>query len=223
MRESSRAHAALARLREAGFAPAAILDIGACRGEWAIAARRIFPEAHLRLLDALEENAPALAAAAARIGNATAGIAVLGREDGVERDFHVVHAGARTGSSLYAENTRFPQEARRVVQRSLEARLAGDPRHYGLAKLDVQGAELDILRGAGPRLDALEAVQMEVALRPYNDGAPLIAEVLAAMEEMGFTPFDILDDIRLRKGGLLVQVDMLFLRRGSRFIPPPPY
>ncbi|MGG5823046.1 FkbM family methyltransferase [Falsiroseomonas sp. HW251] len=223
MQETSRAFAALARLRAAGFAPEAILDIGAYRGEWAIAARRLFPEAHIRLLDALEENAVALATAAARIGNATAGIAVLGREDGVERDFHVVHAGVQTGSSLYAENTRFPREARRVVQRSLAARLAGDPRHYALAKLDVQGAELDILRGAGSRLEALEAVQMEVALRPYNAGAPLIAEVLAGMEAMGFTAFDILDDIRLPGQGLLVQVDMLFLRHGSRFVPAPPF
>lgn len=223
MDESSRAYGAFQRLREAGFAPEGVLDIGAYRGDWALAARRIFPAAHIRMFDALEENAAQLAAVAARIGDAAAEIAVLGAEEGVPRDFFVVHARVQTGSSLYAENTRHRKEARPVTQRSLAACLADDPCRYALAKLDVQGAELDILRGAGPRLAALQAIQMEVALLPYNAGAPRIAEVLTAMEAMGFATFDILDEIRPPRLGVLLQVDILFLRHGSRFIPAPPY
>ena len=62
-----------------------------------------------------------------------------------------------------------------------------------LLKLDVQGFELEVLRGSRIALDAAEFVLLEVSTLNYNRGAPLVAEVLDFMNQRGFVLFDIAD------------------------------
>jgi hypothetical protein len=54
-------------------------------------------------------------------------------------------------------------------------------------KLDVQGAELDILRGAGALLDGVRALDLEVEFAPLYRGQPLFADVDAYLRERGFS------------------------------------
>lgn len=53
-------------------------------------------------------------------------------------------------------------------------------------KLDVQGAELDVIRGATEVLRSTLVVQTEVEFLPLYEGQPLFAEVDQAMRERGF-------------------------------------
>jgi FkbM family methyltransferase len=53
-------------------------------------------------------------------------------------------------------------------------------------KLDVQGHELEILRGAPERLTDVRAVELEVCLNPIMAGTPLFGEVDAFLRERGF-------------------------------------
>jgi len=53
--------------------------------------------------------------------------------------------------------------------------------------IDVQGAELAVLRGFGARLDAVRAIWMEVSTVPLYAGQPLYAEVDDFMSKAGFT------------------------------------
>jgi FkbM family methyltransferase len=55
-----------------------------------------------------------------------------------------------------------------------------------VVKLDVQGHELDILRGAEEVLRRTRAVELEVCFNPIMDGTPLFGEVDAFMRERGF-------------------------------------
>jgi hypothetical protein len=43
-----------------------------------------------------------------------------------------------------------------------------------LRKADVQGYELELLRGANATLPAIEVILPEVFILPYNVGAPLL-------------------------------------------------
>lgn len=54
-------------------------------------------------------------------------------------------------------------------------------------KLDVQGAELDILRGAGPALDITLGVEVEVEFQPIYRGQPLFADVDTFLRGRGFS------------------------------------
>ena len=70
-----------------------------------------------------------------------------------------------------------------------------------LLKLDIQGFELEVLRGSRIALDFAEFVLLEVSTLNYNRGAPLVAEVLDFMNQRGFVLFDIADLDRNRMTG----------------------
>lgn len=81
-----------------------------------------------------------------------------------------------------------------------------------LIKLDVQGYELEVLKGATMALQSAAFVLLEVSTWQYNQGSPLIDEVLHWMRDAGFMAFDVVELSR-RHDGQLVQVDILFARR----------
>jgi len=84
-----------------------------------------------------------------------------------------------------------------------------------LIKLDVQGAELDVLSGGDHALALAEVVQLEVALMSYNQGAPDINRVLRFMAERGFVFFDICGFVKPIPR-YLSQIDVLFVRKESK-------
>jgi hypothetical protein len=55
-----------------------------------------------------------------------------------------------------------------------------------MIKMDVQGAELDILRGAGQTLKTVKNIIAEVQSVEYNQGAPLEKQVIEYIESQGF-------------------------------------
>jgi hypothetical protein len=87
-------------------------------------------------------------------------------------------------------------------------------------KLDVQGFELEVLKGGGRALALSEVVILEVALLPYNDGGPLFADVVAFMNKEGFLVFDFCGQFRRESDFALFQTDVAFVRRESSLRAP---
>ena len=202
---------ALGRLKSLGFAPATVYDIGAYRGGWTRLASEVFPAAHFVQFEANPDHANALKACGQRYL-----IAALGREDAGERPFHVPRAGDVTGASLYVENTAHyaaPNlDLRRIETVRLDT-LAARERlpPPDLVKIDVQGAELDVLAGGGETLRGTQALIVEVSLVDYNRNAPLIADVLAALDRAGFKCAD-LCELHRTTANFVLQIDLLFVR-----------
>jgi FkbM family methyltransferase len=207
---------AYTRLRDASFKPGGIIDIGACSGEWSKSIRKIFLFAPILMIEAREEERGALAAAVDSIGNSWYVIALLGAVHKEKEPFTV----SGTGSSLFRERSNVATTLRVLPMTTLDDMMAEHPELTAplLLKLDVQGAEIEVLKGAPKTLGMAEFVQLEVALLPYNDGAPLASETIAFMDRLGFAIFDIPGFIRpLDKH--LVQIDVLFARKASRLRP----
>lgn len=81
-----------------------------------------------------------------------------------------------------------------------------------LLKVDAQGMDLSVVRSAGDRLTAVTAVLLEVAVSSaLYQGAPAIAEAVAALESAGF---HLSAGARLGRGADLrvVELDCLFCR-----------
>jgi hypothetical protein len=78
---------AYARLREAGFMPGGILDIGAHDGRWAAAVRAVYPEPHLLMIDARGEETTKLRAKCQQHPNTDFEIAMLGPSEGSQIEF----------------------------------------------------------------------------------------------------------------------------------------
>jgi hypothetical protein len=84
-----------------------------------------------------------------------------------------------------------------------------------LMKLDVQGFELEILKGGSRALDASEVVILETSILEYNRGGPLFDEVVSFMKRAGFLVYDICGQLRRETDGVLFQTDLVFCKEFS--------
>ena len=200
---------ALLRLKAMGLAPHAIYDIGAFHGGWTKAARKVFPGSGYFLFEANADNAPKLRETGETFFNA-----VLSGEDGVATEFYLPKNAVATGASLYKEQTAHydgdnlrvvPVTTRRLDALAKEHKLPSPD----IIKLDVQGAELDVLAGAGALLANTSAIIAELSFLSYNDAAPLIADVIAGIDRLGFKCADICE-VHKTAGGSVLQADFLF-------------
>jgi len=205
----------LGQLRENGFAPKTILDIGANAGEWSRVAASIF-ESRIVMFDGDPENEPALHNAVREIGTrASYFLCLLGAEKRDAVTFYRPEAGT-TGSSVLPEMTTYGKEAVKLKMDTLDSLTERDGLDAPLLmKLDVQGFELEILKGGKKTLGAAEVVIMEASLLPYNEGAPLFADVVAFMHDAGFAVYDFCGQNRRESDHALFQTDVVFVRHES--------
>ena len=78
-------------------------------------------------------------------------------------------------------------------------------------KLDVQGAELEILTGSDGLLEKCHAIYMECPVLEYNAGAPSFDDYIQFMLERGYVPTQVLEQHLIN--GVLTQFDILFIRK----------
>jgi hypothetical protein len=90
-------------------------------------------------------------------------------------------------------------------------------------KLDVQGFELEVLKGASKTLESAEVVLMEVSLIEINKGAPLINEVMQFMVSRGFICYDICSIVRRPLDKALWQTDLIFVNKSSSLVASKKY
>jgi FkbM family methyltransferase len=201
------------RLVEKGFAPDAVIDVGAYEGEWTRLARKIFGDIPSLMVEAQAAKKPILDRVCADLPLAEHVSAALSRTSGETITFYEMD----TGSSFLAEQSNAPRTETKLTTRTLDEVAAHIPGSSLFLKIDVQGAELHVLAGGHRTLARSAVVQLEVAMLPYNKGAPTILEVLSYMDERDFVPFDISGESRLK--GHLVQIDLLFTPRDSILRP----
>ena len=123
-----------------------------------------------------------------------------------------------TGSSVLEENTDFDREVIDLPMRTLDGLIDVDViQKPCFLKLDVQGYELEVLRGATLLLAEVDVVLMEVSILEYNEGAPLIGEVIQFMDKSGFSLFDITELKRSSGTHALFQADAFFCKHDHAF------
>ena len=125
-----------------------------------------------------------------------------------------------TGSSVFEEQSNAPRSTSVRTLVTLDELLAAEPKRVDFLKLDVQGFEFEVLRGAERAMEQALAVLMETSLIPTNQGEPLIAEVIQFMDSRGFRMLDFCSQM-CRSDGALWQTDLLFVRASSGLLPDP--
>jgi len=199
------------QLKDKGISFDNVLDIGAYRGDFTETIKSVYPNAKVVQFEADDRQCKRL--------QLDAHITLLGNEC-KEVDFYTIEDtgyGVTTGSSYYREMTPFYKNPVIVKKQmvTLDSLLNLDAEWKNvLIKLDTQGSELDILAGATQFIDRHnpEYMLLECSVKPYNEGAPLIGEVVEYMGGIGYLFNDIVE-IKYDNQGDLLQMDVLFRRK----------
>jgi FkbM family methyltransferase len=200
-------------LKEKGFYPRVIYDIGAFRGEWSREIYKIFPESNFFLFEANKNNEPYL-----KKLKFPYFIELLGNEHKAAL-FYSING---TGDSLFRENTRFYDDLRaRKIELQMTT-LTSVVEKNGiclpdLIKIDVQGAENIIVKGSEATVCHAEVIILETKILEYNEKSPLIYETLDLMHKLGYQMSDILEHHYLPSLELN-EVDILFIKNESKLI-----
>lgn len=208
--------AVLDNLKRLGLAPGTMVDVGVGYGTedlW-----EAFPRARLLLVEPIPDRFGGAAnAALARREGAELVTAAAGAEPGTATI--AVHRapemssvlGAWTGDDREGERREVPVV--RLDDVVAERRL---PAPY-LLKVDVEGAELDVLDGASAVLGQTEVALLEVRLFELLPGAAQLHDVIPYMRKRGFVAYDIFGGaVRLSDGALAV-TNLAFVREDGRF------
>lgn len=203
------------RLAGLGYKPKAIIDVGAFQGNWTLSARRIFGAVPTLMVEAQGALIPNLERVAGENESVAVANAVLGARDGEAVQFFEMG----TGSSFFPETSDAPRHAsERYTQRLDDVVAQWRPGADDIfLKIDVQGAEREVLAGGTQVLANCSLVQLELAMLTYNEGAPLLPEVVEWMARNGWFPTEVSGFSRPRDR--LVQIDMLFAPKGSELRP----
>jgi FkbM family methyltransferase len=206
-------------LRSQGIAT--VLDVGANAGQYAQRLRAAGYAGRIVSFEPLSEAFAALERAAASDPAWDTHRLALSDADG-EAEIHV--AANSWSSSLLDMGERHlasaPESAYVGSERVRTARLDSvwddivGPAERPFLKLDVQGFELHVLRGAGGHLDRVAGVQAELALVHLYEGDSLWREVVDHLESEGFELAGLEPGFEDPQTGRMLQADGIFVRRG---------
>jgi FkbM family methyltransferase len=195
----------LALLQKNGLAISTVYDIGANKGRWSRDMKRVLTRSNFFLFEANESHRKKLVSRGFPFF-----ICVLGSKEETRRFYSI----GGTGDSLYLEKTSHYEEAnsREVKTRTLKAIVQENKLPApSFIKLDVQGAELDILTGSDGLLEQCHAIYMECPVLEYNAGAPSFDDYIQFMLDRGYVPTQVLEQHLIN--GALTQFDILFIRK----------
>jgi FkbM family methyltransferase len=83
----------------------------------------------------------------------------------------------------------------------------------GFLKIDTQGYESEVLRGATKTLSRVAGVQLELSLIPLYQGQELMPKLVERLQDMGFDLWAVAPAFVEPRTGRLLQVDATFVRR----------
>jgi FkbM family methyltransferase len=196
-----------------GFSPATIVDVGVAYGTAELYAA--FPDARLLLIEPVQEW----------------DVQLRKITRGRQTDIVWVAAGSESSTleiNLYSdlgavtmlrERNAQPESTREVpVQRVDDICSSFEVLGPLLLKIDVQGAELDVLRGSEDILEQAEMILVEVCVRKVYENGSDFGDVFAWLDSHGFCLFDICGSYCSPTDGTLQQIDIVAVPKLSPLV-----
>lgn len=199
---------------------AAVIDVGANRGQFAQMISRFFPSAQLHCFEPLEGPYRELSSwAQTQNGRVTCYQLALGDQE-QDAAMHVHQDHSESSSLLHATETchrLYPQTQKEHITKisvstldiTLAHLLGSFPREI-LLKLDVQGFEDRVLRGGQHVLSRCRAVLLEAGLDQLYEGQADFRELVQLLHDAGFRYAGNLHQA-YREDGRVVYIDALFV------------
>jgi len=178
------------------FRPRAIVDIGANVGKYSSFVHRMYPEAPILLIEADPMHEEKLSSFVNNKDKIDYKIVILSATDDEDVSWY---GSGNTGNSMFRERSSVYKDAAPVFKKAmtLDSVLRNHWSEYydtvDLIKVDVQGAELVVLKGAKRALASATFIQIESSTVAYNEGGSCTHQVDAYLRSLGYALYDIGD------------------------------
>lgn len=199
---------ALESLRRQGVQPRHVFDVGAYRGDFAELCLRTWPQTRVTCFEPLPHMRGRLRELETRPRIKTYQCLLGSTMDPAVK----LHARETASSVLDEHHEAIPTIAceQTTVDRIVELDFADDP--PDMLKIDVQGYELEVLKGSEAALGQVRLILAEVNLLDIHRGVPLLSDLVPWLAARGFVAFDVAGLTRRPLDGALWTVDLVFVR-----------
>lgn len=197
----------LQHLSTLGIQPKVIFDIGAAQGQWARLAASIWPEASIIGFEPNGVNRRHLEQAQSDLPKFQFIPCFLGTQ---HQSIQYQYKGNQT--SLYDATASGGQQNTSDMYVLDELLTQGRIPSPEFLKLDVQGYELEVLRGGSKAMSTCDVILLEVSFFRDHPEIPIAHEVIEFMTACSFCWFDVMGILRHPDDDKLWQMDLLFLK-----------
>lgn len=197
-----------------GFKCKYILDVGAHTTEWIRIPMIIYPESTAYLIEPLSEMEEHLKKFCADFPGSKYFLAGAGAK---EDKLLLTLGGALEGANFlqvkndYLKSINHQREVPIITIDTLIK--TGQINMPDLVKLDIQGFELEALKGGSLLFGKTEVFIIEVSFFEFLEGTPIFSEVVRFMSEKGYEAFDFPGFLRRPYDNALGQIDICFVKR----------
>lgn len=199
-------------LRQQGFQT--VIDIGANVGQFALFCRELYPDAHIRSFEPLDDcwkTFDSIFRNDDRVQLFRYGIGPNDCDTLInvtnENDSSSILAPATTQSEIFGTKVR---TSKQIKLRRLSSLLRKEEiLPSALLKIDVQGFELEVLKGCEDLLDCFRTIYVEASYVELYEHQPLVSEVIEFLRTRGFQIRGVFNQHVDKSMGAL-QADFLF-------------
>ena len=197
------------RIKAAGLSPNTIIDIGVAHGTPYL--YESFPGAKFHLIDPTKESLPFMQKWAQKINAEIHNYGLGSRNQKMMMRLRDTIQHATFLKDLEAKiSTTYEVPVKRFD--SLDIMLAAPC----LAKIDVEGFELEVLQGMTGKLDCFDIIIVETSLVSMYECGADAQDILNYMSSAGFRVVDIAGITRRPADSMIHQIDYVFARNGTR-------
>ena len=124
------------------------------------------------------------------------------------------YSKTHSGDSYFLEQTNFYDgfDAKTKITNTLDNIVEQNNLPFpNFIKIDTQGSEIDILKGAKRTISNCKLIYLECPIIEYNFGSPNLDQCIKYLNSIDFIPYDICEVHYIDK--VLVQIDILFIKK----------
>lgn len=206
----------LVLLKEKGYKPDLILDIGAYHGNWTDDMIKIYPGSKYLLYEAIDYN---------ELNKFNNSLNIKKYNCLLNNTVEEVnwYEQKNTGDSMFREKTKWFVNCDVIKRLTIDLNshessviINNESIKNVFIKIDCQGAEIPILKGATNFFNKTDFILLEIPLfGQYNEGVPNFLEHIKYMDSIGFIPYDMLENHYFNN--FCIQVDVLFINKTHPF------
>lgn len=208
----------LKRVKSLGYTPSTIIDVGANSAEWSRSVKSIFSESQYVLVEPQAEMEPFLQRFCQENMGSIYFLAGAGAEPG---ELALTMWDDFAGSSFVIEKSDdwlASGKQRKTPIITIDSLVQNKEIEIpDLVKVDVQGFEREVLKGATCCFGKTELFILETSMFSGQAVKPLFHELIDFMLERDYVAYDIIDRNYRPYDGALGQVDICFVKKDGMF------